>query len=214
MMNYYQFYKRKQYQWTCKSSSEVLEDELSQADERCRLLEEKLNNMRLAFVKAETERNKEKEARIRSERERIAAIYAKTEQQNQQTPISINRHVYEVAPIAAKFSGFDSDESEVETAEMPLTVDSEDNEENELQKILKTKNSKTKKAQKTKRKNPSPPTKTPKSNDRSEKIQFPFCAGSATKSHNVGLNLQGNYMNFDNIPRSPRCKLFAYESLD
>ncbi|CAG5087222.1 Oidioi.mRNA.OKI2018_I69.PAR.g11487.t1.cds [Oikopleura dioica] len=179
---------RKQYQWTCKSSSEVLEDELSQADERCRLLEEKLNNMRLAFVKAETERNKEKEARIRSERERIAAIYAKTEQK-QQTPISINRHVYEVAPISTKFNGFDSDESEVETAEMPLTVDSEDNEENELQKILKQ-NSKIKKAQKTKRKNPSPPTKTPKSNDR-EKMQFPFCAGSATKSHNVGLNLQG-----------------------
>ena len=190
MMNYYQFYKRKQYQWTCKSSSEVLEDELSQADERCRLLEEKLNNMRLAFVKAETERNKEKEARIRSERERIAAIYAKTEQK-QQTPISINRHVYEVAPISTKFNGFDSDESEVETAEMPLTVDSEDNEENELQRILKQ-NSKTKKAQKTKRKNPSPPTKTPKSNDR-EKMQFPFCAGSATKSHNVGLNLQGKH---------------------
>lgn len=165
-----------------ENQSKILEDELSQADERCRNLEEKLNNMRLAFVKAETERNKEKEARIRSERERIAAIYAKSEEK-QQTPISINRHVYEVAP----FSSIKKLESDSETeADMPLTQESE-NEENDIEKILKKNRKKSKPA---KRKNPSPPTKSPKSIDR-ERVQFPFCAGSASKSHNVGLNLQG-----------------------
>ncbi|CBY40738.1 unnamed protein product [Oikopleura dioica] len=165
-----------------ENQSKILEDELSQADERCRNLEEKLNNMRLAFVKAETERNKEKEARIRSERERIAAIYAKSEEK-QQTPISINRHLYEVAP----FSSIKILESDSETeADMPLTQESE-NEENDIEKILKKNRKKSKPA---KRKNPSPPTKSPKSIDR-ERVQFPFCAGSASKSHNVGLNLQG-----------------------
>lgn len=169
-----------------ENQSKILEDELSQADERCRHLEEKLNNMRLAFVKAETERNKEKEARIRSERERIAAIYAKSEEK-QHAPISINRHVYEVAP----YSSIQKLESDSETeADMPLTQESE-NEENELEKILKNqRNRKTKTSKPAKRKNPSPPTKTPKSIER-ERVQFPFCAGSASKSHNVGLNLQG-----------------------
>jgi hypothetical protein len=188
MINFYEFYKRRNYDWTCKNSDEILEDELSQADERCRHLEEKLNNMRLAFVKAETERNKEKEARIRSERERIAAIYAKSEEK-QHTPISINRHVYEVAP----YSSIHKLESDSETeADMPLTQESE-NEENELEQILKNqRNRKTKTSKPAKRKNPSPPTKTPKSIER-ERVQFPFCAGSASKSHNVGLNLQGKY---------------------
>lgn len=172
-----------------ENQSKILEDELSQADERCRHLEEKLNNMRLAFVKAETERNKEKEARIRSERERIAAIYAKSEErQTQQTPISINRHVYEVAPYSS-IKKLESEESETE-ADMPLTQESE-NEENEFEDILKRqKNRKIKTSKPAKRKNPSPPTKTPKNIDR-ERVQLPFCAGSASKSHNVGLNLQG-----------------------
>lgn len=55
--------------------SKELEYELSVADERCKLLEDRLNQMRDAFARSENERNRQLEARIRSERERVAKEY-------------------------------------------------------------------------------------------------------------------------------------------
>jgi len=164
--------------------SAALEAELSQADERCKILEEKLADMRLAFVRAEVERNKETEARIRSERERIAltGIYS---------PIAAGHcssgHSSPFSSPRAQISTSPPPPTHLPLPKLNLGRDSaaigETPDDLQLDEINIRYRSNS--GEKT---SPSPTSSSYKVNLRN----IPFCAGKSTQpSHNVGLNIQG-----------------------
>merc|ERR1712131_194433 len=163
--------------------SKELEYELSMADERCKLLEDRLNQMRDAFARSENERNRQLEARIRSERERVAKEYEETITAESIPKLRL--------PFPSATAG-DSDEEFISCRDHfvkpdiinPSVDDDEDDSDLELEEVnLKFKTSpRSMSNQKEKHVQIKVPTK--------QKI--PFCAARSTQpSHNVGLNIQG-----------------------
>jgi len=152
---------------TSERSASILEAELTQADERCKKLEEKLTQMRLAFVRSEAERNKETEARIRSERERIAltGLYTGSPPSSVGTPRALIT-TEKTLPVPKL------DLESVQLEEDDLQLD-------EINIRYRSNNSEGEKS----------------SPDQKHKVDLrniPFCAGRSTQpSHNVGLNIQG-----------------------
>merc|ERR1712235_227308 len=163
--------------------SKELEYELSMADERCKLLEDRLNQMRDAFARSENERNRQLEARIHSERERVAKEYEESVTAESIPKLRL--------PFPSATAG-DSDEEFISCRDHfvkpdiinPSVVDDEDDSDLELEEVnLKFKTSpRSMSNQKEKHVQIKVPTK--------QKI--PFCAARSTQpSHNVGLNIQG-----------------------
>merc|ERR1712131_29648 len=163
--------------------SKELEYELSMADERCKLLEDRLNQMRDAFARSENERNRQLEARIRSERERVAKEYEESVTAESIPKLRL--------PFPSATAG-DSDEEFISCRDHfvkpdiinPSVDDVEDDSDLELEEVnLKFKTSpRSMSNQKEKHVQIKVPTK--------QKI--PFCAARSTQpSHNVGLNIQG-----------------------
>merc|ERR1712131_266016 len=167
--------------------SKELEYELSMADERCKLLEDRLNQMRDAFARSENERNRQLEARIRSERERVAKEYEESI-----TAESIPK----LRPPYPSATAGDSDEEFISCRDQFVkpeiinpSVDADDGDledsDLELEEVnLKFKTSPRSNMNNQKEKNVQ--IKVPR------KQKIPFCAARSTQpSHNVGLNIQG-----------------------
>jgi len=167
--------------------SKELEYELSMADERCKLLEDRLNQMRDAFARSENERNRQLEARIRSERERVAKEYEESITAESIPKLRL--------PYPSATAG-DSDEEFISCRDQFVkpeiinpSVDADDGDledsDLELEEVnLKFKTSPRSNMNNQKEKNVQ--IKVPR------KQKIPFCAARSTQpSHNVGLNIQG-----------------------
>jgi len=169
--------------------SKELEYELSMADERCKLLEDRLNQMRDAFARSENERNRQLEARIRSERERVAKEYEESVTAESIPKLRL--------PFPSATAG-DSDEEFISCRDQFVkpeiinpSIDADDLEDSDLE--LEEVNLKFKTS-------PRSPMSNQMSNQKEKNVQIkvprkqkiPFCAARSTQpSHNVGLNIQG-----------------------
>jgi hypothetical protein len=163
--------------------SKELEYELSVADERCKLLEDRLNQMRDAFARSENERNRQLEARIRSERERVAKEY---EESVTAESIPKLRLPFPSATAGESDEEFTSCRDHFVKPDIinQFVDDEQDDSDLELEEVnLKFKTSPRSMSN---QKEKTVQIKVPR------KQKIPFCAARSTQpSHNVGLNIQG-----------------------